>query len=468
MKASATARTLLCIALAACSDEPTEPDPPADLLGKLQAIPGVSVTSLPTDTQGYQFFVLRFTQPVDHADPGGQTFQQTVSLLHRTEDAPMVVLTSGYFDYYGDNRYELTGILGANQISIEHRYFGDSRPEPADWTKLTIEQMANDQHVIVAALREIYPGPFLSTGGSKGGMTATYHRRFFPDDVDATVPYVAPLSIGAPDARYTTFVDGIGPAACRNALRAAATEMLQNRRAAMEQRAAAQPDHSYTRIALGPAVEGSIASLEWAFWQYYGVDFCDQVPAPTASDDALFDFLDTVAPVGDNDDAQVAAFEAYYYQAYAQLGFPDSNATYLDPFLQYTDADYDKALPTPTLPAYDGGAAMADISQYIQTEGDRLLFVYGEWDPWTGGQYELGGATDSLKLVQPQGSHGSRINRLAPADREAAYAKLSAWTGLALSPPQQKRAGDAPDVLDAVPREPRIPPAMIHALRARR
>jgi hypothetical protein len=445
--------------LAACGDD--RPGAPDDLLAQLQALPGVTVEVKPTDTPGVTYFVLRFTQPVDHGAPG-QTFQQQVSLIHRNLDAPMVVQTSGYFDYYRDRPVELTNLLLANQISIEHRFFGESRPDPADWTKLTIEQMADDQHVIVAALRTIYPGAFITSGGSKGGMTATYHRRFYPDDVDGTVPYVAPISFGAPDDRYTAFVDAIGPQDCRDKLRAVAVEMLQNRRAAIETRASGQQGHAYTRILLGPAVEGSIAALEWSFWQYYGVEYCEDVPAVTASDDELFEFLDTVAPVGDFDDDQVAAFEAYYYQAYAQLGFPADGVGYLEPHLLYTDADYDGALPTPELPPYDEGAAMQDIDGWVKSEGDRLLFVYGEYDPWTGGKYELGGATDSAIYVQAEGSHGSRINRLAAADREAVYATLERWTGVRPLPPAEKPARLAPV------REPRVPPVLIRGLRSRR
>ena len=449
---------LACLALCACGGDDT-PDPPKEFLDQLKAIPGITVEQTETATPGVTYFVLHFTQPVDHQDPDGPTFQQEVSLLHRGLDAPMIVQTSGYHDYYLDRPVELTTLLIANQISIEHRFFGESRPEPADWSKLTIRQMADDQHVIIAALRDIYPGAFLTTGGSKGGMTATYHRRFYPDDVDGTVPYVAPISFGAPDDRYTAFVDGIGPTSCRNALRAAAIEMLQNRRAVLESRASAQPNHAYTRIALGAAVEVSVAALEWAFWQYWGVEYCSDVPPVTASDDELFDFLDAVAPVGDSDDVQTAAFEAYYYQAYAQLGYPGQNATYLDALLLYTDADYDGALPTPELPPYDEGAAMTDIDNWVQTEGTRLLFVYGEFDPWTGGKYELGNAADSLLLTQRQGSHGSRINRLDDADRDAAYAKLEQWTGVQPLPPiVEKPTRDA---------EPRVPPVLIrlHAKR---
>jgi hypothetical protein len=455
-------RLLLVLWLMACGDGET-PSEPGDIEGKLAELEGVTVTPASTDREGYKFFVLQFEQPVDHADPGGAKFQQRVSLMHKDETSPMVVLTSGYWDYYTDNLFELTNLIGANQISVEHRYFGESRPEPADWSKLTIEQMANDQHRIIEALRTIYPGAFVTTGGSKGGMTAIYHRRFFPDDVDATVPYVAPISFGAPDLRYVPFLDTLGPPACRQALRDFAVELLQNRRAMVTTRAqeqAARNMYTYERVPLGPAVEGSIASVEWAFWQYAGVQFCPDVPATTASDDEAWDFLDAVSPVSDNADHRIEQFDAYYYQAYAQLGFPDGGAAYLDPYLMYTDADYLDALPT-AQPAYDDGAAMRDIDAFVKERGNRLLFVYGEWDPWTGGPFELGNATDSLKLVQPQGSHSARLARLAPADRDAAFAKIEAWTGVRPSLPQQA-------VYIAPPREPRVPPVMLRALRATR
>ena len=453
--------------LAACGDN-LGPDPtvPGGILDRLNALPGVTAVAQDTETAGYSYITLWFTQPVDQLDPGGATFQQQVSLLHKDDAAPMIVQTSGYWDYYLDNPVELTRLLGANQISIEHRFFGASRPEPADWSKLTIEQMAHDQHVIIEKLRSIYDGAFVTTGGSKGGMTAVYHRRFFPDDVDATVPYVAPLSLGAPDPRYSPFVDAIGPDACRTSVRAVATELLANRRAMVETKAAAQATsdgHAYTRIALAPAVESSIVSLEWAFWQYYGVGLCEDVPAASASDDELWRFLDQVSPPSDNADASVAQFDAYYHQAYHQLGYPDAGAAYLDNYLQFSDADYAGSLPT-EVPAYDGGAAMRDIDAWVQAEGDRLLFVYGEWDPWTAGRFALGGAMDSLSLTQPRGSHAARLTRLADVDEAAAFERLATWTGVT---PQTVGGGSARELELPVEPEIRIPPAMLRALRAR-
>ena len=103
---------------------------------------------------------------------------------------------------------------------------------------------------------------------------------------------------------------------------------------------------------------------------------------------------------------------------------------------------------------------MMDIDRFVRDEGDRMLFIYGEWDPWTGGRFELGNATDSLRLVQAEGSHGSRITRLSESDRDAAFAKIEAWTGIRPAMPTARTAHEV--------REPRVPPAFGRALRARR
>ena len=439
---------------------------PDQVLSLLRALPGVTAREESTEQAGFHYYVLHFTQWVDHDDPSLGTFQQEVSLLHRSEleSVPMIVQTSGYADYNLDEPVELTRLLGANQVAIEHRYFGESRPVPTDWTKLTIEQMAADEHEIITSLRSVYRGAFITTGGSKGGMTAVYHRRFYPDDVDGTVAYVAPLSFGAPDRRYPPFLETLGNAVCREAVRNVAIQLLSSHREAMCEHAEHQTAHQYTRIAVGPAVESAIVNLEWTFWQYFGVDECGHVPPMIAGEDELFAFLDKISPVSDNDDEKIGYFEPYYYQAYAQLGYPDGGAQYLAPYLWFTDEAYAGELPVPE-PEYDSNA-MRDIDDFVEHRGERLLFIYGQWDPWTRGQFLLGKAVDSDVLIQPQGTHAARIGTLELSDREVAYAKLKAWTGVTPMPLKARRASAVARSAADVPT--RLPPAMARALRARK
>jgi len=125
-----------------------------DLLDQLKAIPGLTVVSESAPT-GYRFFVLTYRQPVDHRRPGGPTYEQRLTLLHRDLAAPVVLYTNGYGLAANPTagRTEPTRLLDGNQVSVEHRFFTPSRPSPADWSDLTIWQEASDEHRIVRALK---------------------------------------------------------------------------------------------------------------------------------------------------------------------------------------------------------------------------------------------------------------------------------------------------------------------------
>src|SRR5215203_3998029 len=165
----------------AAPDAPIDaPDKPlGDILEELRAMPGVlSVTEGTTLLDGYRFFVFEYEQPVDHQNPAGAKFTQRFSLLHRDYAAPVIAQNSGYNLSTAGRRSQPAIIVNGNQLSMEHRYFVPSRPEPADWSKLTIAQAAADQHRITQAFKaRIYrDNKWLTTGASKGGMTSLFHR----------------------------------------------------------------------------------------------------------------------------------------------------------------------------------------------------------------------------------------------------------------------------------------------------
>jgi hypothetical protein len=403
----------------------------SQLLQRLRALPGVSKVEQGSGEKNLSYYVLHFTQPLDHEDPSLGSFDQEVSLLHRNEQAPvpMIVHTSGYADIDRNAPVELTRLLDANQVSIEHRFYGGSRPTPTDWTKLTIKQAADDEHVIIEALKTLYGGAFLSTGVSKGGMTAVFHRRFWPDDVDGTVAYVAPISFGAPDPRYAKQFDKIGTDECRAAVRAVAAETLA-RRDQMELRAGDEEEegHIYSRVKIGPAVEAAVSGLEWGFWQYATEESCAKVPRTTATDQELYEFLEDHSAVSEYCDEALGRYEPYYYQSYAELGYPDGYAEYLSGSLRYNDVDYLGELPG-TEPSYDS-EVMRSVAQWAEDFGERLLFVYGGWDPWFAGRFPVGSADQSKAFVKDDGNHDTKLASLDPLNRAPAFAMIKQWTGV--------------------------------------
>ena len=166
--------------------------PTDDIADRLAAIEGMTVTELPDAEEGYRAFMLNFDQPADHNHPTGERFEQRMLLMHLDTEAPMVFHTHGYSLWTFPFTTGFPYPMAANELRVEHRFFQDSRPASGDWSLLTIEQAAADHHRIVEAIRPIYDtGSWISTGASKGGMTATYHRRFYPNDVDATVAQAA-------------------------------------------------------------------------------------------------------------------------------------------------------------------------------------------------------------------------------------------------------------------------------------
>ena len=437
----------------ACGDNVGPPPlTSSQLLDKLRALPGVTASEVGTvagpELQDFTYYVIHFTQPVDHDDPSQGYFQQKVSLLHLNNVAPtpMIVHTSGYADDAGQYPTELAMMLNANQVSIEHRYFGTSKPVPTDWSFLTIKQMAKDEQAIIIALKTVYEGAFVTTGASKGGMTAVFHRSFYSSElanqVAGTVAYVAPISFNAPDPRYQRQLDKIGNDDCRNALRALASRMLvraaQMQSFAEEEASPATKDGPvYSRVAIGAAVEASIAQLEWSFWQGYGEAECANLPKPTASDTELYDFLTKISPVAKFGDECVGYYEAYTYQTYSQLGFPMATASSLTQDLTYQPSDYLGELPT--APPEYSKHWMLDIDSNVEANVDQLVFVYGEWDPWYGGAFATG--RYAYKYTVDHGNHLVTLADLPSYQRDAALAQVARWTGVTPVVSRLRRAG---------------------------
>ena len=432
--------------IAACGNGGDDDDD--DILQILQSIPGLTIAEASSGRADYRYFEGTFEQPVDHDDPGGPSFQQRVSILHRAESAPVALSTNGYYIPGDPTYYEPTFLLDANQVALEHRYFQPSRPSPADWSLLTIEQAAADHHRLVQALESVYTGAWINFGASKGGMTASYHRRFYPGDVDGTIAYVAPMSFGLQDNRYVGFVDSAGSdPACNQALKDFQREVLLRRTnlVPMVDQIATDQGLSFSQLGGSDAVlEQAVLELPFLFWQYFDASFCSDIPDAQATDADVFAFLDFIATVSYYSDYVLDLFGPYYVQAAAQLGYPAIDTTNTSDLLNFPNIDIDSYLPAGVSVTFDA-TAMTDIADWVQTDGSELLFIYGENDPWSAGEYAIGNAVDTYVLYVAGGNHSSKITTLGSVDQAVALDALERWTNQSVS---AAAAVDAP-VLEA-------------------
>ncbi|MET9439964.1 S28 family serine protease [Streptomyces sp. NPDC006610] len=408
-----------------------------DIRERLLSIPGMSLVE-EKPYPGYRFFVLNYTQPVDHRRPSQGTFQQRITVLHKDVSRPTVFYTGGYNVSTTPSRREPTQIVDGNQVSMEYRYFTPSRPAPADWSKLDIWQAATDQHRIHRALKPVYSQKWLSTGGSKGGMTATYYERFYPRDMDGVVAYVAPNDVvNQEDSAYDRFFATVGTEECRDRLNGVQREALVRREALEKRYEAYAAENGYTFHTVGSldrAYEATVLDYVWGFWQYSLLSDCDTIPADAenATDDEIWTSIDTIAGFSFYTDQGLEPYTPYYYQAGTQLGAPTIHFPHIEKqYVRYGYLPPRYFVPREIPMKFEPGA-MRDIDRWVRHNADRMLFVYGENDPWGAEPFRLGkGARDSYVLTAPGANHGARVAGLVEDEKALATAKILEWAGVA-------------------------------------
>ena len=440
---------LLLVFLSTCSrkaEEPPAPTPPGQtLLQKLQALPGFQVVQLPALSGFTNSFQIDISQPVDHAEPSAGTFSQRLYLSHRSEESPMVFYTSGY-GISRNSEVELTALLQGNQIMLVHRFFPAA--VPPDWKYLTIRQAAGDQHRIREALRELYPGKWISTGGSKGGMTALFYRRFHPDDVDATVAYVAPIMPFPDDPRFAPFFQTVGSADCRQKLLDFQRLVLSRRTQLMplfRQHAVSQ-GYVFSIVPEEEAFEYCALEYPFAFWQYGQEADCANIPPDTVSDQGALDHLGAVSSAYYYSDQGFLYFQPLFYQAYTEIGYCPYIYDQVKDLLQFvTQPDY-RAFAPRGVDLVFRPEVMQDVIPWLQTQGQRIIYIYGGIDPWTAAAVEPAASLDVLKIVQPGGNHSIRIRNLD--QRDLVIQTLERWLGVTIdssrlliwtAPPEKSR-----------------------------
>ena len=401
---------------------------PSTLKDRLAGLPGATVVEIEADSPFVEAYDLRLVQPLDHGDPDAGSFVQRVLIEHRGSDRPVVLVTEGY--ELGDNQAaELAEILGANQVRMEHRYVGDSVPEELDWQHLNISQSAEDAHRLVSMLKSIYPGPWVSTGWSKGGQAAVIYRFFYPDDVIATVAYDAPLPRALEDPRIDAHFETVGTPECRERLR-----LFQ--RAVLEAKPQLLPLFRWYAegkdwgLSVGEELVFDYAVLEFpfSFWQYTQAD-CDAVPGPDAKPEILLAKLLEVVSAGWFADASLDS--PSFHQFCTELGFYGYDEADFADLLSAEDYPLCFYAPNWEEDRYDP-FLMEKLDSWIRSDSERMMSVYGGVDPWSAPAMPVGEGRDHIQFWARDGNHFTFIRTLSEADQLKARKTLATWLGMPL------------------------------------
>lgn len=417
------------------------------VLEKLKRIPEISDVKEKKVEPFGEYYEFWFEQPIDHENPSVGTFKQKVLLGHKREKAPVIVELEGY-GIWTEEEGELAGLLKGNQLTIEHRFFDKSVPEgEIPWKYLTIKQAAADHHAVIQTLKDkLYPqSKWIATGISKGGQCTIFHRYFYPDDVEVSVPYVAPLNFKYADPRIERFLNkagankkewgnfffGNGDAQkdCFYSVRDFQLLCFRhfNDLLPLFEGYAAEKGYTYTKVGgVKRALELSILEFQFSFWQW-GHE-CGNIPEEGDDLDMLFEYLVKISSPSFFDDAEIRKMYPFFYAAATEIGMYEYNT---HPFRKYMEEkeniNFDFAFPEGAERKPFDEEQMQAINRWLQTGAEKILFIYGGKDPWSATAVELKKNDKCSKYIRGDMGHQCRIAHFEEITKMDIIETLKDW-----------------------------------------
>ena len=410
-----------------------------EFMKNLCALPGVSEVKKLETTRFPEKYVLKIRQNLDTDNAEVGTFNQRIIVGYVGEDRPTVIVTEGYnADYAMSPSYieELSDLFDANMVFCEYRYFGESMPKPTDWNFLTVENSLGDLHNVNTTFRKLFKGKWISTGISKGGQTTMFYRTYYPNDVDVSVSYVAPLNKSVEDGRHEPFLrDEVGTKKERKAVHNAQLEMFKRKSSLVEMlEKKVKADGLNFNLPLDEIFDYELMEYPFAFWQW-GTPV-SEIPSSKDSDEVWFEHLMKVS--GPDYFSVPGRYLSFNMQALRELGYYGYE---IDPdFKKYcsisSTKDYLRRLMIP-----ESMGEWRNVSfeptlynktvEYLKNNDPKHIFIYGEIDPWTAsgvaGWLDCSGKQNMRVYVQPRGSHKARIGNMPEDMKAEIMERLNGW-----------------------------------------
>ena len=401
------------------------------LADKLKALPSIRQIEQLQSNDQLEKLVCNITQQLDwhHKDAGD--FQQRIILKHRGFNKPTVMVTEGYGAAYAMKpgfQEELSNLLDANLVFVEHRYFLESTPVPCNWDYLTVANSAGDYHHIRQVLGQVYTGKWFTTGISKGGQTTLFYRTYYPNDVDGSVAYVAPLNKSLEDGRHQPFLKNISNKAACDAVRNFQLEILKRRASIqpMFEKYCREKDYIF-HAPIQEIFDLCVLEYEFAFWQW-GNDY-KKIPAVGASDEAyLRCLLQACEP---NYFSPTPSSTPFNVQAMRELGYYGYD---MEPFkdlltIERTEGYLRRVMIPTSLQYIEFDTNLYEkVNKFLAEEDIPMIFIYGENDPWTAtGVTWLKDKKQMHVFVDPEGSHRARVATMPEDIQQQIKQILADW-----------------------------------------
>jgi hypothetical protein len=374
-------------------------------------------------------YKLMIKQPLDHNDASKGSFYQKVYLNHRNVDSTTVQITEGY-NRSSNRIYELTDFVEGNQVTVEHRFFGESLPDSLMYDYLNFEQATSDLHLINQLMKQIYNGKFIASGISKGGTTTIMYRYFYPNDVTVSIPYVAPLNHELEEKRIYHFLDTVGTQECRDNTLAFQKRLLKNRDYNIEglKWYAVGKGLKFSYLTLDKAFEYAVLEYPFSLWQWGSS--CDDIPLNKATMEDDLNHLIKVSGVDFFADASMDGYASHYYQSGTEMGYYGYEIADFKGLIKSLDGPSNpSAVFMPNKMKGEWDATLTNkVAEWIEDHGNQFVYINGLYDTWSATRVPVSNKVDALWFNMAGQSHGTaRIKNMSDTEKALLKTTLNKW-----------------------------------------
>jgi hypothetical protein len=256
------------------------------------------------------------------------------------------------------------------------------------------------------------------------------HRSYYPDDVNASVCYVAPLNFEREDPRIYHFFDTVGTESQRNQIMECQTLCFERKAEMVDLLTAKARKNGYSwKVPVEKAFELYVLEYSFAFWQWGAYEF-DQIPDEGATSDSLLNHVLDVSGVSFFEESGVKKLQPFFWAALTEMGIYGYE---VEPFGEYLSQQrtytFDFTAPDGQRTTFNP-IPMKNVNSFIQNEAETMMFIYGALDTWSATAVQLSDQAKGrglLKYVMPTGHHGTRIGSFDKKTQAEIKKALESW-----------------------------------------
>jgi hypothetical protein len=124
-------------------------------------------------------------------------------------------------------------------------------------------------------------------------------------------------------------------------------------------------------------------------------------------------------------------YKPYIYQALTEAGYPAYVTGHLNDLLSYATDPGAGFFFRDTVTTTYNPVPINDIHNWLKTEGNNIIYIYGEIDPWSAAMLEPGTETNALRIIQQGADHSVRIRDLD--EKNVVLETLEEWLGIEIN-----------------------------------